>query len=129
METYERFDGFIEYYKNWFHKIEQFVENENYSKDEIIITFELSPVGKWFYSEGKKEFGNLQKVIFLETKFIKLHNLVTYLYDAIIDKDQSLIDIYKDDFLVLSRRMIPNLELSRDYIIEVKDNTPVINLH
>ena len=128
MNTYQKFEDFIEYYQNWFKTIEEFVLSKEAEKNQIVISHDTTPMGKWFYTEGKKEFGSLEQVIFVESKFIRLHNLVGYLYEAIIAKDQSLVELYYEDYLVLSRKMIPNLELSRDYIINVRNNTPVINL-
>ncbi len=129
MYTEENFESFKSFYQNWFDNVNSFYENNNFEKDTIVFSHETTPMGNWFYSEGKKQFGNLEQVIFLESKFIKLHNLVSYLWDAKTSGDESLAKLYYEDFVILSNRMIPNLELSKKYILSVQDNKEIINLN
>ncbi len=129
MNTTENFENFKSYYNNWFQKVIDFVENKTNIKEEIVTSFENTPLGKWFYTEGKKDFGHLDQVVFLESKFKKLHNLVGYLWDSKTSGDTALTKLYYDDFLILSGRMIPNLELSKQYILSENNNKDIINLN
>lgn len=129
MYTEENFESFKIFYQDWFDNVNSFYENNNFEKNSIVISHETTPMGNWFYSEGKKQFGNLEQVIFLESKFIKLHNLVSYLWDAKTSGDDSLAKLYYEDFVILSNRMIPNLELSKQYIMKVQNDKEIIKLN
>ena len=129
MYTEENFESFKIFYQDWFDNVNSFYENNNFEKNSIVISHDTTPMGNWFYSEGKKQFGNLEQVIFLESKFIKLHNLVSYLWDAKTSGDDSLAKLYYEDFVILSNRMIPNLELSKQYIMKVQNDKEIIKLN
>lgn len=129
MYTEEDFESFKLFYQDWFDNVNSFYQNNNFEKKSIVISHETTPMGNWFYSNGKKEFGNLEQVIFLESKFIKLHNLVSYLWDAKTSGEESLAKLYYEDFVILSNRMIPNLELSKQYIMNVQNNKEIIKLN
>lgn len=129
MYTEENFESFKIFYQDWFDKVNSFYDNNIFEKNSIVISHETTPMGNWFYSEGKKQFGNLDQVIFLESKFIKLHNLVSYLWDAKTSGDESLAKLYYEDFVILSNRMIPNLELSKQYIMKVQNDKEIIKLN
>lgn len=128
MENESDFDTFRAIYKKWFIDIEKFMNGETFIKKEIVINHEDTLMGKWFYQNGKKEYGELQQVQFVEAKFIKLHRIVEYLWDAKSNNQTDLIDLYYEDFITLSKKMIPNLDLCEEYIKNDKLKRGIINI-
>jgi len=81
----------------WKYKMRNFLDGkEDMQKDEVISHLQCR-LGKWFYAEGKEEFGGIDAIQKFELKHIKLHKLAKDILELkTIGNIELAEDLYED---------------------------------
>lgn len=100
----------------WMYKMRNFLNGVEELKKEEIISHLHCRLGKWFYAEGKDEFGNLEPIKKFELKHIKLHQLAKDIFEfKKIGNIAIAEDLYED--LERTSKQIVALLNEAEYII------------
>lgn len=81
----------------WKSKIRDCLDGKITLKPEEIISHLNCDLGKWYYLEGKKQYGHLQPMSIMEIKHEKLHQIVADIWHfKQIDDTELAEDLYFD---------------------------------
>ena len=78
-------------HKAWVGRVRNFLDDKEDLQPGEITSHLTCRMGKWFYGEGKDNYGQLEEIQEFETKHIKLHKLASEIYDLKKAKDLDVI--------------------------------------
>jgi PAS domain S-box-containing protein len=100
----------------WKVRVRKYIDGDEDMETSDFVTHFTCRMGKWFYSEGKQEFGHLEPIQQFELKHIKLHKLAKDIYEFRLAGDETLIEeLYID--LVETSNQIVNLLTDAENIL------------
>ncbi len=90
----------------WMYKMRNYLNGiEDLKKEEIVSHFHCR-LGKWFYAEGKEEFGSLEPIKKFELKHIKLHQLAKDIFELKSIGNVELAEDLYDDLERTSKQIV-----------------------
>lgn len=92
------FDAAKHEYKSLVFQFRNFLDDKEIIEHYPITSHTESHTGKWFYSECKPNFGDLEEIKNLEIKHIKLHKLASEIYDLKMANDLNMANEFYEDF-------------------------------
>lgn len=100
----------------WMYKMRNYLNGIEDLKREEIVSHLHCRLGKWYYAEGKEEFGHLEPIKKFELKHIKLHQLAKDIFEVkSIGNIELAEDLYSD--IERTSKQIVSLLNEAEYLI------------
>ena len=105
-------------HKAWVGRVRNFLDDKEDLQPSEITSHLTCRMGKWFYGEGKDNYGHLEEIQEFETKHIKLHKLASEIYDLKKAKDLKMAEEFFLDLIATSESIVALLTAAEDVINE-----------
>lgn len=105
-------------HKAWVGRVRNFLDDKEDIQSSEISSHLTCRMGKWFYGEGKDNYGHLEEIQEFEVKHIKLHKLASEIYDLKKAKDVKMAEEFFLDLFATSEQIVALLTAAEDVINE-----------
>jgi methyl-accepting chemotaxis protein len=91
---------------NWKTKLRSFLDGKSTLSQEQAVSHHHCDFGKWYYSEGLQQFGNLQPLVDVEQPHKELHELIRQIITAKKNGQNEEAERLYQNVAVLSERIV-----------------------
>jgi len=100
----------------WMQLIRSFLNDKISIQKETMVSHTHSDLGKWYYSEGKTKYGQMDSMKKFEFQHEKLHQIAKDIYNLKIANDDYLPEWLADELNVVSDKIVNLLTLAENEI-------------